>query len=74
MTYLVDLSKIINNSAERIKSDRKTFSVNVVKENTCIIDKARQWEILIFKEPLKIKEKCPTLNSGLKASKELKLF
>ena len=70
----MDLLNINNNSVEREKFDRKTFCVNAVKENTCIIDKARQWDILIFKEGLKIKEKCPTLNSGLKASKELKLF
>ena len=70
----MDLLNINNNSVEREKFDMEIFSVNVVKENTCSIDKARQWEILIFKEGLKIKEKCPTLNSGLKASKELKLF
>ena len=74
VSYLVDLLNINNNSAERETFDRKTFSVNIAKENTCIIDKARQWDILLFKEALKIKEKCPTLNSGLKASKELKLF
>ena len=74
VSYLVDLLNINNGSAEREKFDMKTFSVNIVKVNTCIIDKARQWDILLFKEALKIKEKCPTLNSGLKASKELKLF
>ena len=73
-SYLVDLLNINNDSAEREKLDRKTFSVNIVNENTCIIDKTRQWGILIFEEVLKIKEKCPALNSDLKASKELKLF
>ena len=48
------LLNINNNSAEREKFDRKTFSVNIVKEITCIIDKARQWDIL-FKKALKIK-------------------
>ena len=74
VSYLVDLLNINNDSAEPEKFDRKTFSVNIVKENTCIIDKARLWDILLFKEVLKIKEKCPVLNSGLKVSKELKLF
>ena len=74
MSYLVDLLNINNNSAECEKFDRKIFTVNIVKENTCIIDKARQWDILLFKEVLKIKEKCSILNSGLKASKVLKLF
>ena len=70
VNYLVDLSNINNNIAEREKFDRKTFSVNIVKENTCIYDRAGQWDILLFKEALKIKEKYPTLISGLKASKE----
>ena len=70
VNYLVDLLSINNNGAEREKIDRKTFSVNIVKENTCIIDEARQREIFLFKEALKTKEKCPTLNSGLKESRE----
>ena len=70
MSYLVDLSNINNNIAEREKFDRKIFSVNIVKENTCIYDRAGQWEILLFKEALKVKEKYPTLISGLKAAKE----
>ena len=37
VSYLVDLLKINNDSAEREKFDRKIFSVNIVKENTCII-------------------------------------
>ena len=64
MSYLVDLLNINNNSAERQIFDTKTFGVNIVKQNTCIIDKARQRDILLFKEALKIKEKCPTLNKN----------
>ena len=37
------------------KFDRKIFSV-IVKEK-CIADKAKQWDILLFKEILKIKKK-----------------
>ena len=54
-SYLANLSKINNNSAEREKFDTKTFIVNIVKGNTCIINKARQWDILLFREALKIK-------------------
>ena len=46
----------------------------IVKENISIIDRGRLCEILLFKEALQITEKNPTLNNGLKASKELKLF
>ena len=42
VSYLADLWNIDNKSAEREKCGRKTFRVNIVKENTCIIDKARQ--------------------------------
>ena len=59
---------------ERDKFDKKMYSVTTVKENISIIDRARQRDILLFKEALYIKEKNPTLNNGLKASKELKLF
>ena len=66
VSYLVELLNINNISVEREKIVRKIFSVNIVKENTCITDKAKQWDILFFKEALKIKDKCPILNSGLK--------
>ena len=55
VSYLANLSKINNNSAEREKFDTKTFIVNIVKGNTCIINKARQWDILLFREALRIK-------------------
>ena len=66
VSYLVELLNINNISVEREKIVRKIFSVNIVKENTSITDKAKQWDILFFKEVLKIKDKCPILNSGLK--------
>ena len=55
VSYLANLLKVNNNSAEREKFDTKTFIVNIVKGNTCIINKARQWDILLFREALKIK-------------------
>ena len=42
--------------------------------NTQIIDHHKNWNVLLLKEAIKIKEIKPTLNTGLKASKELKLF
>ena len=49
-------------------------SIATVKENISTIDRARRWDNVLFKEELHIKERNPTLNNGLKASKELKLF
>ena len=53
------------------KFDLKTARINLVQDNTKIIYKHKNWNILLFKEKLKIKELNPILNSGLKASKEL---
>ena len=56
------------------KFDLRTIRINLVQDNTEIIDRHKNWNILLFKEALKIKELNPILNSGLKASKELELF
>ena len=74
LKYLVDLLNIDQVQTERDKFDEKILSVTTVKENISIIDRARRWDILLFKEALHIKEKNSTLNNGLKASKELKPF
>ena len=54
--------------------DKALFSINSVQSNTKIIDSSLDWNILLIKEALLIKQKIQKLNSELKASKELKLF
>ena len=54
--------------------DKALFSINSVQSNTKIIDSALDWNILLIKEALLIKQKMPKLNNSLKASKELKRF
>ena len=54
--------------------DLRSSRINLVQMNTQIIDHRKNWNILLFKEAIKIKEIKPTLNTGLKASKELQLF
>ena len=56
------------------KFDLRTVRINLVQDNTEIIDRHKNWNILLFKEALNIKELNPILNSGLKASKELQLY
>ena len=56
------------------KFDLRTININLVQDNTEIIDRHKNWNILLSKEVLKIKEFNPIVNSGLKASKELQLF
>ena len=55
-------------------SDHRDININIVKDNVRIIDSHRNWNVLLYKEAIKIKELKPLLNIGLKASKELDLF
>ena len=54
--------------------DLRTSRINLVQMNTRIIDRHQNWNILLFKEAIKIKENKPILNTGLKVSKELQLL
>ena len=54
--------------------DLRTSRTNLVQMNTRIIDRHKNWNILLFKEAIKIKEEKPILNTGFKTSKELQLF
>ena len=54
--------------------DPRTSRINLAQMNTRIIDCHKNWNILLFKEAIKIKEKKPILNTGLKASKELQII
>ena len=56
------------------RGDKRLYYINLVKDNTTIIDSANNWSILLIKEALYIKRHTPILNSGLKASRELYLF
>ena len=56
------------------KFDLRTRRIYLVHGDTEIIDRHKNWNILLFKEARKIKELNPILNSGLNASKELQLF
>ena len=54
--------------------NKALFSINSVQSNTKVIDSAHDWNILLIKETLLIKQKMPKSNNGLKVSKDLKLF
>ena len=54
--------------------DPKTSRINLVQINTRMIYRYKNWNILLFKEEIKTKERKPILNTGLKTSKELQLF
>ena len=67
-------SSLLTNNTIDDKFDLRLSRVNFVQMNTRIIDRHKNWNVLLFKEAIKIKEIKPTLNTGLKASKELQLF
>ena len=48
--------------------------VDLVVNNTKVIDSARNWNLLLYKEALYIRRRKCVLNNSLKASKELQLF
>ena len=67
--HIVDLFNVDNNSFNLNK-----FNICQIRNNTTVIDKANNWDILLFKEAYMIKTHRPSLSCGLKASKELQLF
>ena len=67
--YIINLHKI-NNDEVDIRSLHKSYVAN----NTNIIDKGKNWEILIIKEGLCIKNRNPELNNGFQYSYQPKLF
>ena len=68
-SHIADLFKIDTNSF-----NSNQFNVSQIRDNTIILDRRNNWNVLLFKEALTIKKHRPTLNCGLTASKELQLF
>ena len=50
------------------------YLTHTVRVNTKIIDSDVNWNLLLYKEAYHIKRSAPSLNNGLKASRELCLF
>ena len=65
---------LFSNDSNIRNADNRNSRINLVIDNTNIIDRYKDFNILLFKEALKIIERKPTLNKGLKASKGLQLF
>ena len=53
--YLLDLLNIDQVQTVHDKFDKKIYTVATAKENISIIDRAKRWEIVLFKEVLHIK-------------------
>ena len=55
-------------------ADIRNLRINLVIDNTKIIDRYENFNIILFKETMKINKRKQTLNTGLKVSNELQLF
>ena len=53
--YLLDLLNIDQVQTVHDKFNKKIYTVATAKENISIIDRAKRWKILLFKEVLHIK-------------------
>ena len=67
-SHMVGLVNVDNNSFNLNK-----FNICQIRNNTTVIDKANNWNILLFKELFMIKTHRQSL-TGLKAFKVLRLF
>ena len=45
--------------------NKHEFRLNLVRQNTRIIDESNNWNVLLFKEAYHIKEKCPCVSKRL---------
>ena len=63
-----------NSSCTSIDVNARNFHPQTVHQNITVINKSRNWNILLFLEALAIENLQPFFNSELKASRELKLF
>ena len=70
-TYITNLLKLnIDESDAKEQFDLTLFLLH----NSIILDKAKHWSVLLFKEAVAIHRQKPELNHGIKASRELEVF
>ena len=76
--YLFNITSLgpalFSNDSNIGRGNDRNSRINLVIDNTNIIDRYKNFNILWFKEAMKINERKPTLNTDLKASKEFQLF
>ena len=56
------------------ESSLREFSIESVRQSVKILDSDSNWNRLLYKESLAIERNNPSLNRGLKASRQLQLF
>ena len=73
---LFNLPDTLNNFTTPTISDNNEYAINVVQNNTTVLDYDDNWKLLLYKEAFHIKRQAPSalLNNGLKSRRELYLF
>ena len=74
MIYELSRVRFFSINGYSVRVNLEVQEINTVRDNTKIIGRSDNWRILAFKESLKIKDKKPSLNNGVKATKDLCLF
>ena len=73
--YLLNITSLIlalfSNDRNIGNADSRHSRINLVTDNTNIIDRYKNINIRLFKKALKINGRKPTLTTGLKTSKKL---
>ena len=72
----------LGNQPDTLNSDKvppdlyckKEFFTLLVSNNTTVLDCAHKWNLVLYKEVSYIRRLAPSLNNGLKSSRELCLF
>ena len=76
--YLFDIAglgpALFLNDSSTGNAENRNSRISLIIDNTNIIDCYKNFNIVLFKEALKINERNPTLNKSLKVSKELPLL
>ena len=68
------LQSLLNLPSNLLSLNEATNLQQLTLNNCHIIDKAKQWSLLLFKEALCIHQQKPLLNHGTNATKELVIF
>ena len=75
LIFIQNLCNLLNtNNGPPAPNCNKEYFIQLVRNNTTVLDCDLNWNLLLYKEAYYIKRLTPSLNNGLKSSRELCLF
>ena len=72
--HFLHIQSLLNLPSNIYNLNESTILPQIIFNNCKILNKAKHWALLLFKEALSIHREKPLLNHGTKASKELVIF